>query len=266
MKKLFKWIIVLFSILTLAPSVKAEEKEIIYGKGPGAYTELFEKAIIPIVEKEGYKFKVFEVSDVLQNDIGLQDGDIDVNVEQHLSFLESFNDSHNADLVAITPIPTVPAGIFSAKHKTLDEISENSRIAIPNDATDPARAYTLLEKAGWIKLKEGVSFADITQKSIVDNPYNLKFEEIDPALIPRTLDEFDYAVIDGSTQYRAKLDSSTALLQEDVQPNLTLQVVVRKEDKDKDWVQAIKKAYQSQELRDYINKNEKGKWFIPNQE
>ena len=58
----------------------ADKKEIVYGKSQGPYTELFEAAIVPILEKEGYTVKGVDFSELQTADIGLNDGDVDVNV------------------------------------------------------------------------------------------------------------------------------------------------------------------------------------------
>ena len=240
-----------------------DQKTITYGKAAGPYTVLFEDAIIPILKKEGYKFKCVEFSDLLQNDTALNDGDIDVNVEQHTAYMKNFNKEQDGDLVALTPIPTVPAGIFSNTHKSLDEIKKGAKIAVPNDAANTARAYVLLQKAGWIQLDEKVNLSTVTQDDIVKNPYDLQFTEMDSTMIPRSLDEFDYAVITGSIVYSAGIDASTALLQEDVLDHLLLQVVVKKENKNKKWAKDIVKAYKSKEFKEYLDKNNKGLWYVP---
>ena len=78
-----------------------DKKEIVYGKSQGPYTELFEDAIVPILEKEGYTVKGVDLSDLQTADVALNDGDVDVNVEQHTAYMENFNKSYNGDLVAI---------------------------------------------------------------------------------------------------------------------------------------------------------------------
>lgn len=262
MKRIIKSTLALLLGANILTSPVYAAEKITYGKGPGAYTELFEAGVKPILEEKGYEFEAIDVSDVVQNNIGLVDGDIDFNVEQHNAFLGKFNEEHGSNLVSITAVPTLPAGIFSQEYKSINDIFEGARIALGNDATDPARAYTLLEKAGWIKLDENVDFSDLSQDAIVENPYNLEFIELDPAVIAQTLDEFDFAVIDGSTQYRAGIDGADALLQEDVRDELVLQAVV-KEDVDSDWAKALFEAYKSEEFAKYIEENEAGKWFIP---
>lgn len=234
-----------------------------YGKAAGPYTVLFEEAIKPILEKEGYTVEAVDFSDLLQSDIALNDGEIDFNVEQHTAYAQNFNGTYDGDLVPVSPIPTVPAGIFSAEHKSLDELEDGDTIAVPNDAANTARAYALLQKAGWIKLDPDKNLAEVTQADIVENPHNLEFVELSSSNIPATLSDFSYAVITGSIVYNAGIDPSTALLNEDILDHLILQVVVKEENKDAKWTQAIINAYHSDEFKQYLDKNNDGLWYVP---
>lgn len=236
-----------------------------YGKSQGPYTELFEAAIIPILKKEGYTVEGTDFSELLTADIALNDGDVDVNVEQHTAYAENFNASYNGDLTPICPIPTVPAGIFSATHTSLDEITDGAKVAVPNDASNTARAYVLLQKAGWITLDSSVDLAVVTQDDITENPHNIEFTEMASLNIPSALQDFDFAVITGSIVYNAGIDASTALLTEDVLPQLILQVVVKKDNADTDWAKAIAAAYHSDEFKEYMDKNNNGLWYIPDE-
>lgn len=236
-----------------------------YGKSQGPYTELFEAAIVPILEKEGYTVEGTDFSELLTADIALNDGDVDVNVEQHTAYAENFNTSYNGDLTPICPIPTVPAGIFSATHTSLDEITDGAKVAVPNDASNTARAYVLLQKAGWITLDSSVDLAVVTQDDITENPHNIEFTEMASLNIPSALQDFDFAVITGSIVYNAGIDASTALLTEDVLPQLILQVMVKKDNADTDWAKAIAAAYHSDEFKEYMDKNNNGLWYIPDE-
>lgn len=236
-----------------------------YGKSRGPYTELFEAAIVPILEKEGYTVEGTDFSELLTADIALNDGDVDVNVEQHTAYAENFNASYNGDLTPICPIPTVPAGIFSATHTSLDEITDGAKVAVPNDASNTARAYVLLQKAGWITLDSSVDLAVVTQDDITENPHNIEFTEMASLNIPSALQDFDFAVITGSIVYNAGIDASTALLTEDVLPQLILQVMVKKDNADTDWAKAIAAAYHSDEFKEYMDKNNNGLWYIPDE-
>ena len=195
----------------VAADTTGDKKEIVYGKSQGPYTELFEAAIVPILEKEGYTVKGVDFSDLQTADIGLNDGDVDVNVEQHTAYMENFNANYNADLVALSPIPTVPAGVYSAKYKSVDEIPDGAKVAVPNDASNTARCYLMLQKIGWIKLADDVDPSAVTQDDIVENPHNIEFTEMKSLTIPAAIQDFDYVAITGSVVYNAGIDPSTAL-------------------------------------------------------
>ncbi len=246
-----------------AATTSEQKTEIVYGKSQGPYTELFEAAIVPVLEQKGYTLKGVDFSDLLTADIALNDGDVDVNVEQHTSYVVNFNANNNGDLVPISPIPTVPAGIYSQTHASLDEVTDGAKIAVPNDASNTARAYVLLQKIGWITLDSSVDFSAVTQDDIVENPKNLKFVEMKSLTIPAAMQDFDYVVITGSIVYNAGIDPSTALATEDILDHLVLQVVVKEENKDSDWAQAIVDAYHSNEFKAYLAENNDGLWWIP---
>lgn len=244
----------------------AEKKELTYAKGPGPYTVLFEEHIIPILEKKGYTFKVSELT-LQYADEAIADGDVDFSVEQHTAYMNAFNSSYNANLVALTPIPTVPASVFSETHSSLDEISEGMKIAVPQDEGNMARAFVMLQDLGWIKLKEGTDYATASPEDVEENPYKLEFLEIDTSIIATTLADYDYGIITGSIVYNAGIDPSTALFNENLTENFWLQVVVKDVDKDTQWAKDIVAAYQSEEFTEWLKANNesvyRNLWSIP---
>lgn len=270
MKKFIALVLTLTLVLGLAACSgsssggdDATKKEISYSKSQGPYTELFEAAIVPILEEQGYTLKGVDFSDLLTADIALNDGDVDFNVEQHTAYAENFNASNNGDLVPISPIPTVPAGIYSEIHASLDEVTDGAKIAVPNDASNTARAYVLLQKIGWITLDSTVDPSAVTQDDIVENPKNLEFVEMKSLTIPAAIQDFDYVVITGSIVYNAGIDASTALATEDILDHLILQVVVKEANKDAEWAKAIVDAYHSDAFKTYLEENNDGLWWIP---
>lgn len=246
-----------------ANSNASDKKELKYGKSQGPYTVLFEDAIKPILEEQGYTVTAVDFTELLLNDIALNEGEIDFNVEQHTAYANNFNESQKGNLVPISPIPTVPAALFSATNTSLDDIKDGAKIAVPNDAANTSRAYALLQKAGWIKLDPNVDLSQVKQSDIIENPYNIQFTEMSSLNIPAVLDDFDFAVITGSIVYNAGIDASTALLQEDILEHLILQVVVKEENKDAQWAKDIVAAYHSEEFKKYLEENNNGLWYVP---
>ena len=77
MKKILAVILTAALLLTAAASLADEElTHIKYSKSQGPYTELFEAAIIPILENQGYTFEVVETSELLVADQLLQSGEV----------------------------------------------------------------------------------------------------------------------------------------------------------------------------------------------
>ncbi len=202
------------------------KKELVYSKSQGPYSELFEQGIKPILEKKGYTVTGKDMSDLLQADVALNEGEVDFNVEQHTAYMEDFNKKQGGHLAALTPIPTVPAGIYAGSKTALNQVADGDTVAVPNDAANTARAYALLQKAGWIKLDPNKDLTTVTQQDIVENPHHLQFTEMKSLNIPAVRGDFDYIVITGSIVYNAKIDPSTALMTEDILPHLLLQLVV----------------------------------------
>ena len=267
MKKLLALILALALLLSAVSMAGAEEKTLIrYSKSQGPYTELFEAGIIPILEAQGYTFEVVEASDLLVADKMLEDGDVDVNVEQHTAYIETFfNANNDGHLVGISPIPTVPAGLFSANHTSLDEVADGMTIAVVNDASNMARCLLILQKIGWVKFDPDVDVTKVTPDDIIENPYNLEIIPMLNVNIPTSLADYDFGLITGSIVWNAReiVDPASALAQEDILPHLVLQVTVKEQDKDTAWAQAIVAAYHSEAFKAYMDANNDGMWWIP---
>lgn len=102
---------------------------------------------------------------------------------------------------------------------------------------------------------------------ITENPKNLKIEVISSPNLARTTPDLALAAIPGSRAFDAGIDFQTALAYEDVAPEFMLQLVVREEDKDKDWVKAVSEAYKSDQVKDAVEKinqeSSQAYWILP---
>lgn len=248
-------------------SADTEEKTTIrVGTSPGPYSELFLDAIAPILEDEGYEIEQTDFTELLQADIALDEGSIDLNVDQHTAYYKNFNEEKGANLIDITPIPTVLTGIFPGRKTSLEDIDEGDIVGIPKDPSNAARAYAILQKAELIKLDDDVELIQATQHDIIENKLNLDIQEMDSAQIPRALDDLDYGVIPGSIVYASGIDPADSLLHEDILKELELVAVVDEKNKDTNWAQAIVEAYQSDEFKQYMEEHNVDEyWFIPDE-
>ncbi|MEJ6548850.1 MetQ/NlpA family ABC transporter substrate-binding protein [Corynebacterium sp. USCH3] len=241
-----------------------EEGTIRVATSPGPYSELFREGVAPIVEEDGYTVEFDDYTELQQADIALQEGSADLNVDQHIAYMENFNREAGADLASVTPVPTVPAGLFSSRHDSLDEIADGQSVSIPEDPSNASRAYRLLVKAGWLTVKDGTDEADIAADDIEDNPHDLDIRLVDSAFISRAIDDVDWAVIPGSMSYASGIDTDLQLLQEDLLPELVLQAVTQQDQVGSDWADAVADAYRSDEFADYLaGRDEDDYWVVP---
>lgn len=131
-------------------------------------------------------------------------------------------------------------------------------IAIPNDTTNEARALLLLEKNGYIKLKDGAGIT-ATVKDIAENPKNIEFKEVEAAQLPNVLKDVDYAVINSNYAISADLSPiDDALLIEDSSSDYGNIIAVKEGNENSDKIKALVAAVSSQKVADYIKAEYKG--------
>lgn len=206
-----------------------EKQKIIVGVAAGPYGDLFKQAIAPGLEKRGYKVEIKEFSDYIQPNLALANKEIDVNLFQHLTYLNYFKKEHNLDLTAIAFVPTAGAGIYSTKITAFDQLKEDDEVTIANDVTNEARALRILQAAGLITLNPSADLNNATPKDIIDNPRNLKIVPIEAPQTPRALDSAVLSVVNGNYAIGAGLDLSKALYTEVLGKDLKNVVAIRTE-------------------------------------
>lgn len=239
--------------------------EIVMGVTGGPYNDLFDEAVAPMLEKEGYKIKRVNFSQFMQSNTALGEGSIDVNVAQHTAYMDVFNREKKTDLVPLVATPSVPCSLYSAKYKSAADLKDGMSVGIPQDPSNAARAYALLADAGWIKVDPKVKATELSAKSITENPHHLAIKEMDSNTLPHVLDDLDFEIIPGSNVQDAKIEDQINLIKkENISKDLEIVAAVKKENQNKDWAQAIKKAYQSKAFKDYVKKHDpKHYWVMP---
>lgn len=226
--------------ITFASSValaseSGEQKILKFGFAPGPYKEMVQKFFQKGLEKKGYKVEYVDFTDYVTPDSALESKDIDANLFQHQSYLTTIVKDQGLHLVSVINVPTLGVGVFSDKHKNLNELPNGGRIGIPTDAVNLARALRIASENGLIKLVAGRDEKSEIKASVADiseNPKELEFVTIDAAQLPHSLDSLDAAIIPGNYAYAAKLDFGKALALEKIQENINNVIAVRVEDKD----------------------------------
>ncbi|MDD5796801.1 MAG: MetQ/NlpA family ABC transporter substrate-binding protein [Oscillospiraceae bacterium] len=131
-------------------------------------------------------------------------------------------------------------------------------IAVPNDTTNEARALLLLEKQGYITLKDGAGIT-ATINDIKDNPHNINFKEVEAAQLPNVLQDVDYAVINSNYAIEAKLSPvKDTLAIEDSSSEYGNILAVKKGNENADKIKALKAALESKKVADFISSQYEG--------
>lgn len=183
---------VFLSCLLLACS-PSDHNQIRIGTVSGPETELVETAR-EVLKKEHISLQIVEFTDYTLPNTALYDGSIDINMFQHLPYLEVENKARGYDLVPIGKTFVYPMGLYSKKYKRLIDIPNESIVAIPNDPTNEARALLLLHAAGLITINTN-NILSLTPREVKSNPKSLQFKELDAAQLTRTLSDVALAVI-----------------------------------------------------------------------
>ncbi len=245
---------------TSSDASAASDNVITVGASPSPHAEIL-NAVADELKAEGYELKVVEYNDYIQPNVALADGDLDANYFQHAPYLENYNEENGTDLVSAYAIHFEPMGIYAGKSSDIKNVPDGAKIAVPSDATNEARALLLLQDQGVITLKDGVGL-EATANDIESNPHNIELVEVEAAAVARSLEDVDFAIINGNYALSAGLDTSATLASEaaDSEAAQTYAniIAVRKGDEDNEKTQALIKALTSQTAKDFIESEYKG--------
>lgn len=240
-------------------AAQSSDKKVVLkvGATPVPHAEILNE-IKSLLAKDGIDLQIIEFTDYVKPNLSLNDKEIDANFFQHEPYLKKFAADRKLDLVNLVAVHIEPMGVYSKKLKDIKSVPDGAKVAIPNDPTNGGRALNILAKAGLIKLKDGVGIS-ATVGDIVENPKNLKITEAEAAMLPRTLDDVDLAVINSNFAMEAKLNpTKDALFIEPKDSPYANIVAVRKGDENRKEIQALKKALTSPEVKKFIEEKYKG--------
>ena len=261
MKKIFALVLALTLVLALAAcGGSADSKTVKVGATPAPHAEILEVAK-EIMAKDGYTLEIVEFEDYIIPNTSLEEGELDANYFQHITYMNGFNEEHGTHLANAGGIHYEPFGLYAGKTASLAELADGAQIAVPNDGTNEARALLLLEQEGLIKLKEGVGLS-ATKSDIAENPHNYDIVELEARLLPTTLQDVDMAVINGNYAIDAGLKVSDAVAVEAADGTAAeayVNVIAVKEgNENNEGIQALLKALKSEEVKTFIEETYEG--------
>lgn len=245
------------AVAAAAGAALAQDKPIKIGATAGPHSQILEQ-VKKVAERDGLKLQIVEFTDYIQPNAALSTGDLDANSYQHKPFLDQQVKDRGYKIVAAGYTVNFPIGIYSKKVRSLKDLKEGARFGIPNDPTNGGRALLVLQDQGLIKLKPNAGLK-ATPLDVVENPKKLKFVELEAAQLPRSLDDLDASAVNTNYAIPAGLHpGKDAIAQESAKSPYVNLIAVREQDKDKPWVAKLVKAYQSEEVRKFVQAEFKG--------
>ena len=221
------------------------------GATPSPHAKILTYINDNLAEAEGIKLNIVEYTDYVQPNTALNDGDLDANFYQTVPYLENAEKQFGYDFEAGEGIHLEPLGVFSNKHKSLDELPDGGTIGIISDTANQSRALELLATQGLVSIPEGDGDVNI---NTVTKLKNFTFTEVDGPQLVRSLDDYDYAVINGNfAQEGGKSISSDALVVESPVDNPAVNVLVWKNGSAKaETIAKLEQLLHSDEVKQYI--------------
>src|SRR5699024_10177534 len=203
------------------------------------------------------------VTDIVQPNQVVSNGEYDVNYFQHLAYLRQFNADYDLDVEPLFAVFQAPAGIYSERYDSIDDLPHGAQIALPVDRANNGRGLLLLHEAGLLEIDDSKDVTQISQEDIIDNPQNLEFIEVDQQSLAQTLPDVDAGF--SFTRLIAESDveveaTDPLIIEEDAEAQLPYTVVIAAApgfaENEPEKYEALRDAYQSDEVQawfdDYI--------------
>ena len=241
-------------------SASQEGTTIRVGASPAPHAEILE-VVKDLLAEQGITLEITEFDDYILPNQAVEDGSLDANYFQHITYMNDFNTEYGTHLVSAAEVHYEPMSLYAGKVSSLDELADGALIGVPNDATNEARALLVLQQEGLITLAEDAGIT-ATINDIVDNPKNLEIVEMEAAQLPLRLADLDMAVINGNYAIDAGLSMDDALAVESAEGEAAqayVNVLAVKEGRETDpAIQALAAALCSDEVKTYIEENYNG--------
>lgn len=234
---------------TATESTTSEDTVIKVASHTTPMTDIVELAAEAV--EEPYTIELLEVSDNIQYNEAVLNDEVDASFAQHEPFMEVFNEERDGDLVAIQPIYNAIVGFYAPKYESIGDIEDGAEVAIPSDMTNEARALHILDAQGLIDVPDETF---VTVDDITENDKNLTFTHVDLLNLNASYEDGVDLVFNYPTYIsEIGLTPSDALfLEEDESNRFAIQLVTREGNIDSDKINALKAAFTSQEVYDYL--------------
>lgn len=253
---------VLFFVLLAAPASAFAEQVVKIGLTGAVYEEIW-APVAETMAREGVKLEYVQFSNFSLPNQALASGEVDLNAFQHHAFLRNEIRNNGYEIASIGDTFIVAMNLYSNKIKSVSELKDGDKVAVPNDATNEGRALKLLEAAGVLKLRKGAGTSpDLSD--IESTCADIDFVEMDANLIVSTLPDVALAAVNGNYALDSGLTADEAIFKEPKydDDSYTCLIASRAADAQNPVYRRIVEAYQSQAVIDVFNTTFAG-FFVP---
>ena len=208
-------------------------------------------------KKAGLKIEVQEINGGVPLNETVADGTVDANAFQSIGYLQGFNEANSNKVVPVGTTYIEPMGLYSKKVKSLNDLPNGAKVALPDSPYNTTRALRLLESAGLIKLPSDFKDGTGTPSDIVENKKNLEFLLIDDTTSVRVLDDTDLIAIGNTIALEGGLNvlkDSLFYEKADASTITSINVIaVKAENADKEEYKKLVELYHDPEIQKYIS-------------
>lgn len=152
-------------------------------------------ATLPETKQAGINLEVKNFTDYVAMNKATANKEIDVNAFQSYNYMVAYNTESKDKVAPVSTTYIEPMGLYSDKYKKIDQFPAKATIAIPNDAANEARALSLLQTAGLIKLKADFNPIQGTTNDVIENPKQIQLKTIPMATAVRVKSDVDGIVL-----------------------------------------------------------------------
>ena len=239
-----------------AESTSTEDKTITVAASATPHAEILEQAK-SILAEQGWDLQVTVFDDYVQPNNVVDSGEFDANYFQHIPYLDSFNEEHGTHLVNAGGIHYEPFGIYPGTKSNLDDLASGDVIAVPNDTTNEARALLLLQDNGILTLKDGVGL-EATVNDIVENPKDVKIQELAAEQVARVREEVAFVVLNGNYALQAGLSVAKDAIKYETADSEAAKtyvnvIAVKEGNENSEKTKALVDVLKSDAIKQYIN-------------
>ena len=208
-------------------------------------------------KKTGLKIEVQEINGGVPLNESVADGTVDANAFQSIGYLQGFNEANANKLVPVGTTYIEPMGLYSKKVKSLNDLPNGAKVALPDNPYNTTRALRLLESASLIKLPSDFKDGTGTPSDIIENKKNLEFLLIDDTTSVRVLDDTDLIAIGNTIALEGGLNvlkDSLFYEKADASTITSINVIaVKAENADKEEYKKLVDLYHDPEIQKFIS-------------